>query len=409
MQLAAEMNLPEIPVLLPDFDQDPQSYIDAARREHPWLAKCSLGYFVYGYHANRDMLAMDDNLRPAGDGVVEFYGAQNTPWARFMREMLIHSHGPDHDRIRANVADAFTPRSVNRFRSLMRQLMSDLLDEWVPKRSFDVSEFAANFPIKVMCALLGTSDEPVQKIRRALDTQVASMSLLPDLLPEILSGYDVLWNFAEGLIKEREAAGQRGDGRLLDSLMEAEKSGKISEVELRFLLMLLFPAGYDTTRNSIATTVCVLMDYPEYWERCAEDRTFVSKIMDEILRHSPVTAQFRIITRDFEYGDVRFPKDAMMIFTSLGAGRDPSVFENPLEIQPNRVSAHRHFAFGRGTHMCLGQHLVRTLMEESIHLITQRIKKPRLVGKVVRRPFLGISGIQTLPIAFEPGEEKALN
>jgi cytochrome P450 len=101
---------------------------------------------------------------------------------------------------------------------------------------------------------------------------------------------------------------------------------------------------------------------------------------------------------------VRFPKDVLIFFTSIGAGRDPTVYEDPMAFKPDRVAPHRQIAFGRGTHMCLGQHLVRTMMEEGIHLITQRIKNPRLTGKVVRRPFLGISGLHTLPIEFEPGE-----
>lgn len=230
------------------------------------------------------------------------------------------------------------------------------------------------------------------------------MSLLPELLPDILAGHDVLWNFADELIKERQKTGPRGDHLLLDELIEAQKSGQIDDVELRFMLMLLFPAGYDTTRNMVSTTVHILMEYPEYWERCARDRAFCNKVVEEMLRHSGVTVQMRKVTQDLEYGDVRFPKDVLIFFTSIGAGRDPSVYEDPMAFKPDRVVPHRQIAFGRGTHMCLGQHLVRTMMEEGIHLITQRIKKPRLTGKVVRRPFLGISGLHTLPIEFEPGE-----
>jgi cytochrome P450 len=402
MQLATEMTLPTIPVENPDFDQNPMTYIDAARREHPWLAKCALGFFVHGYHANRDMLVMDEQLRTAGDGVARFYGAENTPWARFMSEMLIHNHGSEHDRIRASVEAAFTPRAINRFRELIKQVITELLDEWTPKRNFDFTEMASFFPIRIMCALLGTSYEAVNKIREALDIQVASMSLIPGMLPDILRAHDVLWNFADEIIKEREASGPANDGLLLDALVEARKTGKIDDVEIRFMLMFLFPAGYDTTKNMLSTTVRVLMDFPEYWERCAKDRAFVTKVVEEMLRHSGITCQLRLAEKDCDYEGVRFPKGSMLIFTSLGAGRDPNVYENPADFNPDRVVAHRQISFGRGTHNCMGQHLARALVEEGLHAITQRIRNPKAAGEILRRPFLGISGLRALPIQFEP-------
>jgi cytochrome P450 len=65
------------------------------------------------------------------------------------------------------------------------------------------------------------------------------------------------------------------------------------------------------------------------------------------------------------------------------------------------VNADRHVAFGRGAHICVGQHLARTQLMEALHMITQRIKKPRLVGEVTWRLFLGTRGPVTLPIEFD--------
>jgi cytochrome P450 len=59
-------------------------------------------------------------------------------------------------------------------------------------------------------------------------------------------------------------------------------------------------------------------------------------------------------------------------------------------------------AFGRGMHICLGQFIARAQMEEGLHLIAQRITKPRLVGVSGRRPFTGVWGLKGLPIAFTP-------
>ena len=115
MRLLTEMDLPLLPVEQPAFAADPTAYVEAARREHPWLAKSNVGgYVVHGYQAVRDILYMDDKLRPYFDGVAEFYGAERTPWGRFMSEMMIARHGPDHARLRGSAQATFTPRNVDR-------------------------------------------------------------------------------------------------------------------------------------------------------------------------------------------------------------------------------------------------------------------------------------------------------
>ena len=71
-----------------------------------------------------------------------------------------------------------------------------------------------------------------------------------------------------------------------------------------------------------------------------------------------------------------------------------------------RKYADRHLAFGRGMHICLGQYLARANLEEGLHLIAQRITKPKLAGAVSWRPFPGAWGLQTLPIEFTPAPRR---
>jgi cytochrome P450 len=52
-------------------------------------------------------------------------------------------------------------------------------------------------------------------------------------------------------------------------------------------------------------------------------------------------------------------------------------------------------------HICLGQFLALANVEEGVHVIAQRIVNPRLAGEVAWRPFPGVWGIKSLPIAFD--------
>jgi cytochrome P450 len=321
-----------------------------------------------------------------------------------MDEMLLNQWGTEHARLRNSVALAFTPRNVNRHRAQMRAIVSRLLDEWVPKGQFDFVEFATEFPIRVLCGLLGVpGDDIPPDVREALEAQASSLSLNRDLLPILLEGYHRQWEFVDRLIVEREQSGGLEGGALLDAMIVAKDSGAISERELRHLLMVLFPAGYDTSKNSISMTMYHMLSRPDDWARCAEDPGFCTKVVDEMFRHSAVTTPYRTVVEEFEYDGVRFTKGSLLIFATLLAGRDPAAYPDPMRFDPERSRENRHVGFGRGAHICLGQHLARAQLEEAIHVIAQRIINPRPAGEVTWRRFLGVWGPRTLPIVFEPG------
>jgi cytochrome P450 len=402
-QLLTDMVLPLLPLERPEFDADPTPFLEVARSQHPWLAKFSEGYFVHGYEAVKDLSGLDDKLRPSFDGVVEYYGAKDTSWGRWMSEHIIAISGPKHTRIRNSIANAFSPRNVNRYRTLMRERVSDLLDEWVPKGQFDFTEFACDFPISILCGLLGTSTEAIPRIRSALETQGLAFSLNRDLLPQFLAAYEVMWEYVDSLIMERQKAGVSGETTLLDSLLATRDAGQIDDLELRYLLLVLFPAGYDTSKNFLSFTVHTLLKHPDRWRRCAEDSGYCAKVVEEMLRHNSISTAFRTVAVEFVYNDVLFPKDARLFLGNSVAGRDPSAFIDADEFRPEREQTNRHAAFGRGAHICVGQHLARAQIVEALHLIAQRIRNPRLAGEVKWRMFLGTRGPSTLPIEFDVG------
>jgi cytochrome P450 len=405
MKLITEMSIPFLPIDDPAFQKDPMPYVNDARLQHPWLAKFSSGYVVHGYQALKDLAFMDDQLEMGLDGIVDFYQAQGTPWAAFMKGMLNSSTGADHKRLRASIASAFTPRSANLARPLMRQIISGLLDEWIPRGKFDFAEFASYFPVTVLCGVMGVSAEPIPRIRAAIESHMASLTLNRDIIPEFMAAYELLWKFVDELVIEREQqirkSSDNHDIGLLDSLIATTHAGNMSNTELRYMPLVLLIGGYDTSKNMLTLTVHMLLQHPDYWARCAEDMTFCSKVIEEMLRHTTISNVFRNVKEEFDYQGHRFPKDILVIFATPLANRDPTVYPEPMQFDPERVTPeqHRHIAFGRGAHICPGQFLARSQLQEGLHLITQRIPHPRLAGEIGWRPFLGAWGLSTLPFA----------
>jgi cytochrome P450 len=144
-----------------------------------------------------------------------------------------------------------------------------------------------------------------------------------------------------------------------------------------------------------------LAQRPEIYARCGSDADYCKRVINETLRFGSTSTATRRMMADVELRSVRFTADTLVMLPWSVTGRDPSAVDDPDTFDPERKGVNAHFAFGLGSHICLGQFIARTQIEEGFHIIAQRIRKPRLAGEVGWRPFPGVWGVAGLPIAFE--------
>lgn len=397
----ADLDLMDLPIEDRAFGEDPEPWFAQARERHPWLARFSHGYLVHGHREIRDLMQMDDKLQIATEDVVRIMGATGKPWGDFMINLLIAKRGADHKRMREALKPFFKPRSVAAHIGRIREVASVLLDEWAPKGEFEFTEFVSNFPVAVMFGLIGADLADLPKIKWCLEIQGLSYSMDPSLLPELEAAHTTMMEFTHNLLEQRRAGGEPRDD-LLQALIEAENSGVLTHQEVCEQLYFLFAAGYDTSKNQLAMTMRLLLQQPELWRRCAEDRDFCVRAIEEGLRHSSPSSPPRIALEDIVYNGVLIPKGTFLMFLLNISGRDPRAFPDPMTYRPGREEAKHHLAFGKGAHICLGLHLARFQMEEGLHLMAQRLKDPKIVGEVTWRRFPGVWGLETLPIRFTP-------
>src|SRR5258706_4116798 len=272
MQTITELTLPYLPMDEASFAENPWPHFARAREAHPWLATCPFGFVVHQYDAMRDLLGMDRNMRGAYESVVEIMGARGTPWRRFQLESLLAQTGDAHQRIRRVLAPAFTPQQANRHRALMARVIRQQLDEWAPKAAFDFEDFAAMFPITVFCGLVGAPPEVIPGLRSSLEAFGLSMSMDKAMLPRLVAATETLDAFVQDLTAERRKAPHpAGEEDMLDILIKTRDDGGLSGRELYGLLIFLFVAGYDTSKNALTLLMNVLIDRPDLYRRCAED------------------------------------------------------------------------------------------------------------------------------------------
>jgi len=239
-----------------------------------------------------------------------------------------------------------------------------------------------------------------------METLGVQFSLDRSLLPAFEESYNLIADFVDELVRERVRNGGGHEEDTLNSLIASGKAGVINDEELRYLLAFIFLAGYDTSKNILGLIMYTMLQHPDMWKQCAQDEAFCAKVVEETFRVNTVASPYRTVAEEFEYDGVKFPKDVLLVFALPIAGRDSTVFPEAMDFDPERDHTNRHVAFGRGAHMCLGQHLARVQIEEGTHMIAQRITMPKLAGDVSWRAFPGVWGLRTLPIEFEPASRQ---
>lgn len=124
----------------------------------------------------------------------------------------------------------------------------------------------------------------------------------------------------------------------------------------------------------------VLLD-PRQWQAVLKDSMVIELIVEETLRwHDPAQAVLRITTRPVTIAGKDLPAGARIYAHYGAAQRDPRVFSDPDKFNAARQDLTRHFAMGRGAHICLGAPLARLEMDLSLRCFAERIPGLRLVG-----------------------------
>jgi cytochrome P450 len=316
---------------------------------------------------------------------------------------ILTMEGDEHTRLRRIVAPAFTPKSADRFRPYMREVMEQLVDEVVGTGRCElVEDVCEPYPIKVICELLGAPQEDWKLFSHwATDIfRIFNNDLVNDL-PIIDAASAELDEYVTALIAERRSH-PRND--LLSELIAAEEAGdRLSTQEMVGLAEAVLMAGTDTTRNQLACSVALFASHPDQWALLAKRPELAARAVEESMRYlGAVRGTARIASEDIEYRDVVFPQGTLVATSLSGANYDPTAWDDPdrFDIAHERESA--QMTFGSGIHFCLGASLARAELQEALPLLAQRMPNIEIDGVIEwKPPTVGIWGPARLPLQFD--------
>jgi cytochrome P450 len=262
---------------------------------------------------------------------------------------------------------------VERLRSRIQELVDGILDEMAGQSEVELmSTLAYPLPVIVICQMLGVPAED-----RALFgpwSSAASRLLDGDVDMDTANRGVVavmqLISYLNDLFDERRRQ-PRDD--LLSALLAAEEEGdKLSEAELRTVVVLLFIAGHETTMNLIGNGTLALLRHPDQLARLREDPGLDAAAVEELLRYDgPVHFTARVATEDMEVGGQHVPKGWQAVTVLAAANRDPARFDDPDRLDVGRPD-NRHLTFSSGIHHCLGAALARVEGQVAIGSLVRR-------------------------------------
>ena len=396
-----DAGLPPLAYLHFGDPEEAHRVIAETRRQAP-IALGALGPEVLTYDLVRGVLR-DPRFATAHRPAAEAQGITSGPLWQRITSLILSIDGERHHRQRRLVAKAFTPRATARLQQLIVEIITELLEPHLARGRCDVvSDVAEQFPIPIICALLGTPRRDWQlfsdwltDIKKIFDWNLAGDGAC------ILNAWQALDDYLEDMVASRR---HTLTDDLISELIRAEDDGgdKLDHDELLSLATALLGAGTDTTRHQLAAAVDLFCDHPDQWALLGEQPELAPRAVEEVMRYRPISfALPRIATEDIELAGILIPAGTIVFANTAAANRDPAAFTDPDRFDITRDNTVGMLSFGNGAHYCLGSHLARLELTEALTVMAQRMPNLRRTGPAPWQSMIGVTGPATVPIAFD--------
>ncbi len=364
----------------PEIVADPHRYIDSIAELGPlFFDEVGKVWVCSGYAESKAVLAdyrrfSSTRTHDAGE-LLERGFPEAAEVAGIIREQLLFTDPPKHDRVRDPLRGEFTNGAVTARDEALRELVDNALRELPAQGTFDlVAEYAATFPPRLVTLLLGMPGREADVTRWAdgYERLIGSLSALPQLRDR-----EILPTLREAMDASRAevARGRGGEGndliatlaaRLLADDELSSDNGAHAEHVIAANCLVLAAGGYQTLTQLITTGLLRLADNPSQRELLRTDPELVDGAIEEFLRIDG-SSQYvaRRATESVEIGDRTIAEGDTVLVHLAAANLDPRVFTEPKRLDITRREA-KHLGFGLGRHYCAGAPLAERMARWAI-------------------------------------------
>lgn len=320
----------------------------------------------------------------------------------------IQLDGEEHRMWRRALSDLFSPAVINHFTPQIRQAVIDTIEPAIKKGGCEfIKEVAVTLPAETFLIIFGIG-------RQYLSQVLEYKEFLRQALPkarnddEIRAAGRPLWDFFSDAIDRRREAGVEGRRDVFSGLLRSTFEGReLTQDEMVNAAFTNMLAAFDTTTAATSVVFTYLAQHPEVQDMVVGQPERIPGIIEELVRHDPISATARIVAQDVERHGVHMRKGDLMLIPWGMSGMDPRAFDNPDEVNFDRTST-RQLVFGVGPHRCIGMHLSRRVLKLAVEEWHARVPRYGLVpGTEPARHYTTIRGYHSLELTWPENEENS--
>ncbi|HEY6817016.1 MAG TPA: cytochrome P450 [Croceibacterium sp.] len=349
------------------------SAIDDALREFAPVVRLGDGTHMLGRHEH------------VAAGLLDWkaFSSASRPWhdpTSPRPEILLTDDPPRHTQVRKVIADALSPRALERVKTIFETRANELLDRLRTRAGEPVdavSEVSQAYVFQVLPDILGLPVEGREHMHGFSEMVWATMGPPGELFDQAMQhDYSAVIQWLETQC-ERAALDPEGIG---ETIYAAADSGQVTRAEAKLLLQTVLSAGADTTFITMANALRAWAEFPDEYAKLRAEPKKVRAAFDESLRwDSPSRMAGRIATRDVEIDDYVIPAGTRCGLMFAAANRDPRFWDAPGEYRLERDNRHS-LGWGYGVHGCVGRTLATMEAQALLGAIVAQVESIELAG-----------------------------
>ncbi|WP_217236907.1 cytochrome P450 [Streptomyces sp. AC555_RSS877] len=316
--------------------------------------------------------------------------------------------GADHRRMRTLVAQALTPRRVERMRERITELTEGLLDDLPGDVTLSggvvdlKAAFAYPLPMYVIADLMGIEESKLPRLKELFEKFFSTQTPPAEVVATLTELAGIM---AQTLAAKRA---EPGDDLTSALILASENGDHLTDQEIVSTLQLMVAAGHETTISLIVNAVVNLSTHPDQRALVLSGAVDWSAVVEETLRHSTPTSHvlIRFATEDVPVGDRVIPAGDALIVSYGAIGRDEQAHGPTAgDFDITRETRSRHISFGHGPHVCPGAALSR--LEASVALPALYERFPGLdlavpASELRNKPVVTQNDLFELPVRLTP-------
>lgn len=390
----------------PAYIANPYPILDRLRATEPVHWSSELGTWVVTSYADclrilQDDVSFSSDPANAGGEFGESVARRRAEVPLGRAPIMGNSDPPEHNRLRAIINRAFTPRAIESYRATVTGRVRELLGLVPAGEPLEVvRDLAEPLAVTTVLDYLGFPLESLEAVRHwslMLMRGRAEGAAQPGVVEAAEAARQEMLHYLSMLADARDKDPE-APANVLSVLIDATDEGAMEPDEMLMMLIHVSLAGNGPTAMAIANAAWVLAEHPEAQDWLRDNPAAVPAAVEELLRFETAT---HFIAR-FALTDVKLRartiRAGQQVHVMLGAAnRDPDRFANPEQLDLQRAD-NRQLAFGYGIHFCLGAPLARLELEVVVRELLARYPNGFSCREMVRGGSYQVRGLQRLVI-----------